>query len=87
MFTSSDARSPLFVVATASGGKITWTFEPSDARIWTFPLLRSTSVTSPVIVWWTPPAAATEADGADDVTTTGDPVDDGNVVVVVPGVL
>jgi len=31
--TSMEARSPLFVVATANGGKMTWTFEPSDSRI------------------------------------------------------
>ena len=41
-------RSPFFVVATANGGNMTWTFEPSDARISTRPLLRSTSVISPL---------------------------------------
>jgi hypothetical protein len=46
--TSIDARSPLFVVATANGGKMSCTFEPSDARMSTFPLLRSTSMISPV---------------------------------------
>jgi len=68
--TSIEARSPLFVVATANGGKMTSTFAPSEARILTFPLLRSTSVTSPVMVWCTAPPPATEAAGAGDVTTT-----------------
>jgi hypothetical protein len=86
MLTSIEARSPLFVVATANGGSMTWTFEPSDARILTFPLFRSTSVTSPLMTWWTTPLVATEAAGAGEVTTTGVPVDDGRVVVVVPAV-
>src|SRR5437660_1555882 len=39
--TSIEARSPLFVVATANGGRMTWTFEPSDARMSTLPRLKS----------------------------------------------
>jgi hypothetical protein len=78
----------LFVVATANGGKMTWTFEPSDARISTLPLLRSTSVISPVTTWrTTPPATLGLADAPGDVITTGAPVDDDSVVVVVPGVV
>jgi hypothetical protein len=87
MLTSIDARSPLFVVATAKGGNMTCTFEPSDARMLTFPLFRSTSVTSPLMTWCTAPVVATEAAGAGDVTTTGVPDDDGSVVVVVPAVV
>jgi hypothetical protein len=45
----------LFVVATANGGKNTWTFEPSEARISTLPLLRSTPVISPVMLYRTTP--------------------------------
>src|SRR4030095_15867534 len=91
MVMSIEARSPLFAVATARGGRMTWIFEPSDARIFTLPLLRSTSVTSPATTWCTPAdAGAVTATGAPvdgDITTTGVPVDDGSVVVVVPGVL
>ena len=85
--TSIEARSPLFAVATANGGKMICTFEPSDVRILTFPLFRSTSVTSPLMTWCTAPAAATLADGVPDDTTTGVPVVDGSVVTVVPGVV
>jgi hypothetical protein len=78
----------LFVVATANGGKMSCIFEPSDARMSTFPLLRSTSMISPVTTWCTtPPAALALADGPGELTTTGVPVEDGSVVVVVPGVV
>jgi len=58
-----------------------------ERGISTLPLLRSTSVISPVTTCrTTPPATLGLADAPGDVITTGAPVDDGSVVVVVPGV-